>query len=185
MPALAFEAYPYQAADDTAPARCAIELAAKGYACIGPPTVAEYYTMPNWMPEGGELGLRCECRGVSSTPYCSTVASCSYKEGYTTNVSCVDGAPIDPATDPCRTNADFACAAVLTSPYPTFPYAYQDTACIEGEIACTCNTGLAPCSCSDGLANGAETGVDCGGPLCPPCPSSDCTNSRALRTSSC
>ena len=32
-------------------------------------------------------------------------------------------------------------------------------------------------SCSDGLMNGDEVGVDCGGPLCSPCP---CTESKLL-----
>src|SRR5205823_4732347 len=36
-----------------------------------------------------------------------------------------------------------------------------------------------PPSCSDGVKNGTETGVDCGGPTCPPCvnpPVAKCKN---------
>ncbi len=33
-----------------------------------------------------------------------------------------------------------------------------------------------PPSCTDGIQNGSETGVDCGGPDCPPCPPSDPTD---------
>ena len=35
-------------------------------------------------------------------------------------------------------------------------------------------------SCTDGIQNGQETGVDCGGPSCPPCPAGCLTNSGTL-----
>ena len=35
-------------------------------------------------------------------------------------------------------------------------------------------------SCTDGIQNGQETGVDCGGPSCPPCPTGCTTNSGTL-----
>lgn len=37
------------------------------------------------------------------------------------------------------------------------------------EILADCSCGVAP-TCTDGQQNGDETGVDCGGPDCPPCP---------------
>ncbi|MEM9916577.1 MAG: T9SS type A sorting domain-containing protein [Bacteroidota bacterium] len=33
-----------------------------------------------------------------------------------------------------------------------------------------CGTPPPPSSCTDGIQNGQETGIDCGGPDCPPCP---------------
>lgn len=38
------------------------------------------------------------------------------------------------------------------------------------------NISCAPCpSCTDGIQNGSETGIDCGGSTCPPCPCDDTT----------
>jgi hypothetical protein len=39
--------------------------------------------------------------------------------------------------------------------------------CPAGDV-CVNNLCLPP-TCSDGMQDGSETGVDCGGPLCPPC----------------
>ncbi|MEL6862882.1 MAG: zinc-dependent metalloprotease [Bacteroidota bacterium] len=38
----------------------------------------------------------------------------------------------------------------------------------------TCTAACGPPTCTDGIQNGNETGVDCGGPDCPPCPT--CTD---------
>nr|MBK7790372.1 T9SS type A sorting domain-containing protein [Saprospiraceae bacterium] len=35
-------------------------------------------------------------------------------------------------------------------------------------------------TCTDGIQNGQETGIDCGGPTCPPCPTGCTTNSGTL-----
>lgn len=37
----------------------------------------------------------------------------------------------------------------------------------------TCTAACGPASCDDGIQNGDETGVDCGGPECPACPTCD------------
>ena len=43
-----------------------------------------------------------------------------------------------------------------------------------------CDGGVAP-TCSDGVQNGSETGIDCGGPDCEPCPSDCGNNGLSLR----
>ena len=55
----------------------------------------------------------------------------------------------------------------------------QNTACVsfdQGPDVCSSiSTLMLPCqincgNCDDGIQNGSETGIDCGGPLCSPCP---------------
>jgi hypothetical protein len=48
---------------------------------------------------------------------------------------------------------------------------------VTGVCVCTAEWSGAYCnisSCSDGLRNNNETGVDCGGSICPPCPAEEC-----------
>ena len=52
---------------------------------------------------------------------------------------------------------------------------------ITSNAANVCGSGAAP-TCTDGIQNGQETGIDCGGPDCPPCPPMYCT-SRGNNTS--
>ncbi|MEM9259033.1 MAG: hypothetical protein AAGA62_05265, partial [Bacteroidota bacterium] len=44
-----------------------------------------------------------------------------------------------------------------------------DNSCTSGSISSGTLSSCSP-TCSDGIQNGAETGVDCGGPDCPACP---------------
>ncbi|MEL6635121.1 MAG: zinc-dependent metalloprotease [Bacteroidota bacterium] len=59
----------------------------------------------------------------------------------------------------------------------------QPRAVIQNTVnnaSCLTNCGSGP-TCSDGIQNGQETGVDCGGPDCPPC-SSTCNDNEVVIT---
>ena len=74
----------------------------------------------------------------------------------------------------------------LTSTGSTLPKASAPSQAISSGAKQSCGylfislPGSPTPSCTDGIQNGQETGVDCGGPSCPPCPTGCTTNSGTL-----
>ncbi|MCB9303709.1 MAG: T9SS type A sorting domain-containing protein [Lewinellaceae bacterium] len=67
--------------------------------------------------------------------------------------------------------SDDACMNILTLGQKARMRALFDTGGARQSILTSTACGSEPPStCNDGIQNGQETGVDCGGPSCPPCP---------------
>ncbi len=49
-----------------------------------------------------------------------------------------------------------------------YPICGDGEDCDDSDAVCESDVGRVP-SCDDGLQSGAQTDVDCGGPVCPPC----------------
>lgn len=73
---------------------------------------------------------------------------------------------MDYTDDACMIMFTMDQAAVMNGWANSLPFVDNATAC-----GATANNSIASCivDCMDGVQNGAETGIDCGGPDCPPC----------------
>ena len=68
--------------------------------------------------------------------------------------------------------SDDACMNLFTAGQNTRMRAIFDTGGSRASLltSTACGTAPPPATCTDGIQNGQETGVDCGGPSCSPCP---------------
>ena len=63
-------------------------------------------------------------------------------------------------------NSSLTCIEVDDAAYSTANWTSIDP---QTSFSTNCNNPCAPPTCADGMQNGDETGVDCGGTICPPC----------------
>ncbi len=110
-----------------------------------------------------------QCSACADDTYCGTPADCD-------TVACKNGvcehAPAAPGTV-CSTgvcDAGQACVKCLEDA--------MNTGCMAGQ-ACSNGTKCVKASCKNNLKDSTETGVDCGGPDCDPCPNGETCGATA------
>jgi len=91
------------------------------------------------------------------------------------NYGCASGHVSCSSTDMVQNYMDYsddACMNLFTSGQKSRMRAIFDTGGARASLlnSTACGTAPPPSSCTDGVQNGQETGVDCGGPNCAPCP---------------
>ncbi|MEL6561544.1 MAG: MopE-related protein, partial [Bacteroidota bacterium] len=143
-------------------------------------------TNPLIHPGASELcnGVDDNCNGLGDEPYldacnqCKTIADSTFtpKIANLNTVICTGDSIILSLDLPIGAPQNFVWSSgeiahsISVSPADTTFYSVSN---ISGYSNCNSSVGVfvEPCStCYDSIQNGAETGIDCGGPNCSPCP---------------
>jgi len=161
-------------------ALCALPSDCESGGCEASPSGERRCVVPDTCGDGVQSGAETDrdCGG-SRCPPCREGARCATNSDCTSGVCRADGAGVwmcqkpgcdDGVRNMAETGTD--CGGPSCEPCPLDQGCRTNDDCwgrdcrIDGEGNATC---AAPASCFDRESNGLETGVDCGGPACPPC----------------
>ena len=107
----------------------------------------------------------CAVNKAAGGPSAPTTTARS-RNGNGTCVACLISTDCPVSTSQCATAAcDMGTCGATNNP--------KGSPCTAGGTNCDGNGNCVDATCTDGIQDGQETDVDCGGPLCMPCPDGD------------